>query len=347
MERITVDGRAVELSSQARSDVLTILKQYLQSSESAQATVDLETQLSTAARRHREHPRLYGRALREVLSQAQPEAAFESLFKTGIMLNVLLDRLAFASQKPTDPALAGWPKDKYLPDGFSFLSYDNDIDRSPTDQKGEKIRIDKAALLKGLPQQELLALARSVRTIINTLPVDSEGKRQVTNLDTIRQLYQLVSDFLKRDVFENSALSQRPVSPLESGSILLNEYVHSPMEAVCRHKELLAQVLLQTLGLPGEILECHTYIDDNMRGNHLATKLTANGESYIVDFTNPTFDDKVFFEPINERVDTDHDVNKVLWKGTRRVGRGGKEVYYLSKQTAKPVYHRVLHGWEK
>lgn len=89
------------------------------------------------------------------------------------------------------------------------------------------------------------------------------------------------------------------------------------------------------------------YINDNFRGNHLATKLKTGADSYVIDFTNPDFNKDLFLEPMRPGVNTDTGINQVLWRGDRRVKPGKPiEVMYLTKQTPKPVHYRILHGWD-
>lgn len=246
MERITIDNKVIDLTPAARADVLQLLDRYLDRKD-AQTSQSLEQQFREAATLHRDQPRKFGTVFREALATAKDEATAESLLRNGVLFNVLLDRLAYPTQKPTDAAIEGWPKDRYLPDGFSFLSYDDDINRPHTDAThGEKIRIDKLELIKGFPETEFQALAKKITALIKTLPLDANGKRRINSLDTVRELYQLISDFIQK-IFT----TQQPtadVKPLATHSVLLNEFVKNPAHAVCRHKEFVAQVLLQLFG---------------------------------------------------------------------------------------------------
>jgi hypothetical protein len=345
MERITIDNKNIDLTPAAQHDVRLLLAQYLGKPETQ--PLNLEQCFREAMVLHRDQPRKFGAAFREVLIKAKSEAETNSLLHYGVVLNTLLDRLAYPTQKPTDPAIEGWPKDKYLPDGFSFLSYGSDIDRSHTDVKGEKIRIDKLELIKGLPEKEFQALAAKIMALIKTLPQDAQGKRLINSLDTVKSLYQIISDFIQT-IFKASGRTEAPQPMAGSHSVLLTEFVKSPQHSVCRHRELLAQVLLQLFGLPGEVLECHMYINDNLRGNHLATQLKAGNGSYIVDFTNPDRDKTAFVEKMEDGVDPETDVNQILWRGDRNLGPGTKPmgVTYLTKQTTTKVHYRILHGWD-
>lgn len=66
----------------------------------------------------------------------------------------------------------------------------------------------------------------------------------------------MVSDFVQQ-LFQPKSADARKVQPLNTHSVLIDQYIDNPSQAVCRHKELVAQVILQSFGLPGEIVECH------------------------------------------------------------------------------------------
>lgn len=341
MEKIIIQGKTIEFENEEKKKyVENILYHYLGRNEHS-----LEQKIIDAVSKHKKDLRAYGESLRELIANTQ-DGEVEQIVQAGVRVNVLLDRLAFPSQKPTDPALEGWPPQKYFPDGFSFLSYSDDTQRDSSNKSGEKIRIDKLALIHTLPQKEFIDFSKKLAALIKVLPKNNEGKHIINSLESARKIYQEVSDFIQ--LAYQTKYPLRPVQALPTQSVLLSEYVQNPTEAVCRHKELLAQVMMQLFGIPGEILECHMFMNENMRGNHLATILNTEQSAYLIDFTNPDRDKKLFMERINHGINPDSDFHKVLWKGMRKVGLNpkGMEVTYLTKQEQKNVYYRILHGWE-
>lgn len=341
MEKITFGSVELVFTNEKKKKTAEmLLKKYVYRNEFNNGTV--EDLIREAIQVHTSSPRLFGirffESLREIIQDD-----LEEYLKVGIALNILLDRLVYPSQKSSDPALEGWPPQKYFPDGFSFLSYNKDTDRSHTHPSGEKIRVDKQGLIDAIPQAEFLSFVKKLITLVQSLPKSDTGVPIINDIDNLKMIYQHISDFIQ---FAYTAKSTKEsIKPLSTQSVLLNEYLKNPTEAVCRHKELLAQVLLQMFGLPGEVIDCHLYIRDGLRGNHLATLLRTEKSKYLIDFTNPDNDTNktVFVERIKDDVEPDRDINTVMWSGRRNVGEaGGMQVMYLTRQRPAHVYYRIL-----
>jgi hypothetical protein len=342
LQKLRLGNKEIVTDERQFPDFTHLLEKYMDQPIKPGAEA-LEKALEQAAEKHAQDPRAYGPRFAKALMEVSDPAEFKRQAENGIRLNILLDRLAFPSQKPDEPARVGWPKQKYFPDGFSFLAYSSDTQRDSDSIFGEKLRLDKLALLKALPAEKFYPLLQDVCDLLKKIPRSTDGRYEITDIEMLRPIYQKISTFL-HDVFKQPDMRES-FSPLESQSVPIHQFVEKGSAAECRHYEFVAQFLEQTLGLPGELLNCHMFVSQDLRGNHLATRIVGQNQDYLVDFTNPDSDGNVFITPI-AKADADVDLNKVLWSGKRKLGPpGGMNIMYLTKYLPSQVHYRILHGW--
>jgi hypothetical protein len=151
----------------------------------------------------------------------------------------------------------------YIPDNFSDLGSDNNLDPSARDR--EKIRVDKRKIFS--QSKELF------------VKLFSMGESKLINV--INEIAFFVNKNLAYDRinFGNN---------LGGFSIPLH-FGFGKSVSVCRHQALYAAVLLQAVGIPVRLLKCKMVWNENGKqksGSHVANLVMYNGIWCLLDVTN-------------------------------------------------------------
>ncbi len=220
------------------------------------------------------------------LSPTDRRERLERYLDAAFSLMITLDHVAF----PPDPegvVRSGVPT--YVPDGLSDMGRDPKLDRFRGDR--ERIRVDKPAIF------------RQCRAILLSIL-----EKQCSKREAVERVARFVYERVRYDTNDDHNLGARA-----NGATVLLADIIAAAEGVCRHQALVAQTLLQALGITCRLMKCR------MDGvPHSCNLVRIDGSWYIFDSTNPFRNaDRSFMQacllPIPQR-DVDTQAQNYRWE---------------------------------